>query len=410
MVGVFFGWRIVCLAFAIAFFAFGVGFYGVGVYLVALHARHGWPIASISLAITAYYVLGAAVTAVVGDAFERLGPRRVVAVAVSALAVGTLALPHLGRPWHLYGALAVMAVGWGGTSGAAINAVVAPWFSRRRGLAVSLAMNGATAGGAVMVPVLTALIAAVGFSSATAIVVSAMVVILLPLVFWLLHPGPAHLGLRPDGDAAPPGRPAHSPGPAPPLRRAQLIRSGHFWTLSAPFALGLFAQVAFLTHQMALLTPRLGGHRAALAVSLTALAAIVGRVLAGLVADRADRRIVGCANFVVQAAAVAVLITDPPAPALYAASALFGLGVGNMTTFPALIVQAEYPAEHGSRIVSLVVAINQFTFAFGPGVLGALRDWSGAYESALVACIACELTAAVVVLLGRRCPFVNNPG
>ena len=60
-----------------------------------------------------------------------------------------------------------------------------------------------------------------------------------------------------------------------------------------------------------------------------------------------------------------------PAPSiLYGASALFGRGVGNMTTFPALVVQVEYSGEHFGRMVSLVVAINQFTFAFGPRLLG----------------------------------------
>ena len=61
----FFGWKIVVVAFVIAFFAFGIGFYSLGIYLVALNARHGWPIAFISLAITVYYVLGASLTAYV---------------------------------------------------------------------------------------------------------------------------------------------------------------------------------------------------------------------------------------------------------------------------------------------------------------------------------------------------------
>jgi cyanate permease len=52
--------------------------------------------------------------------------------------------------------------------------------------------------------------------------------------------------------------------------------------------------------------------------------------------------------------------------------------------------------------VSLVVAINQFTFAFGPGLLGLIRDWSGSYSAALAVCVVCEVVAAVVILMGRR--------
>jgi len=399
---VFFGWKIVVVAFVIAFFAFGIGFYSLGIYLVALNARHGWPIAFISLAITVYYVLGASLTAFVGDAFERFGPCRVVSVAVGALGLGVLALPLLERPWQLFVAFGVMAVGWAATSGAAINTLVAPWFDRKRGLAVSIAMNGAAAGGVVIVPLWATLIAARGFATAALVMVGAMMLIVLPLIARYLHRGPEVMGLRPDGAMAGPGDPARRPETMPALPRRELLRSIHFWTISAPFALGLLAQVGFITHQVAYLTPRLGAERAALTLSLTTLAAILGRLATGVFIDRVDRRLACAANLAVQAVAVVTMIGWPSPSVLYVACALFGLGVGNMTTFPGLVVQVEYPKEHFSRVVSFVVAINQFTFAFGPGLLGAIRDWSGSYTAALAVCVGCEVVAAIVIVMGRR--------
>lgn len=398
----FFGWKIVVVAFVIAFFAFGIGFYSLGIYLVALNARHGWPIAFISLAITVYYVLGASLTAFVGDAFERFGPCRVVSVAVGALGLGVLALPLLERPWQLFVAFGVMAVGWAATSGAAINTLVAPWFDRKRGLAVSIAMNGAAAGGVVIVPLWATLIAARGFATAALVMVGAMMLIVLPLIARYLHRGPEVMGLRPDGAMAGPGDPARRPETMPALPRRELLRSIHFWTISAPFALGLLAQVGFITHQVAYLTPRLGAERAALTLSLTTLAAIIGRLATGVFIDRVDRRLACAANLAVQAVAVVTMIGWPSPSVLYVACALFGLGVGNMTTFPGLVVQVEYPKEHFSRVVSFVVAINQFTFAFGPGLLGAIRDWSGSYTAALAVCVGCEVVAAIVIVMGRR--------
>ena len=398
----FFGWKIVVVAFVIAFFAFGIGFYSLGIYLVALNARHGWPIAFISLAITVYYVLGASLTAFVGDAFERFGPCRVVSVAVGALGLGVLALPLLERPWQLFVAFGVMAVGWAATSGAAINTLVAPWFDRKRGLAVSIAMNGAAAGGVVIVPLWATLIAARGFATAALVMVGAMMLIVLPLIARYLHRGPEVMGLRPDGAMAGPGDPARRPETMPALPRRELLRSIHFWTISAPFALGLLAQVGFITHQVAYLTPRLGAERAALTLSLTTLAAILGRLATGVFIDRVDRRLACAANLAVQAVAVVTMIGWPSPSVLYVACALFGLGVGNMTTFPGLVVQVEYPKEHFSRVVSFVVAINQFTFAFGPGLLGAIRDWSGSYAAALAVCVGCEVVAAIVIVMGRR--------
>src|SRR5262245_8796219 len=84
--------------------------------------------------------------------------------------------------------------------------------------------------------------------------------------------------------------------------------------------------------------------------------------------------------FAMQIAAMGILLAADGA-VVFAACALFGLGVGNLITFPALIVQREYPAEHFTRVVSLIVTINQLTFAFGPALLGLSRDWSGSYET-----------------------------
>ena len=411
----FAGWIVVGVAFLVATFAFGIGFYGVGLYMVVLHDRLGWPVSLISMAITGYYVLSAAMITVVGDAFDRYGARRVLLVAIGGLATGVLLVASTAHAWQLGLGLAVMAVGWAGMSGAGINAIVAPWFERKRGLAVSMAMNGATCGGVLIVLLWAVLIPRLGLLGAALVVVSVMLVVLVPLVGLFMHRGPEVLGLGPDGDSRPAAvAPAGSTAPvgassgaprevAAPLRRVALVRTRRFWTISAAFALGLLAQVGFITHQVAYLSPRLGREGAALAVSLTTLAAIVGRLATGVFVDRIDRRRAASGNFALQALAVFAMIRWPSVPVLYLGCVIFGLGVGNMTTFPSLIVQVEYPKEHFRRVVSLVVAINQFTFAFGPALLGWARDRWGSYSVALGLCLVCEAAAAVIVLLrGKR--------
>src|ERR1700687_1338642 len=136
-----------------------------------------------------------------------------------------------------------MSVGWGAMSGAAINIILAPWFQRRRGLAVSLAFNGATLGGVLIAPALIFLIEAVGFTRA------------LPVA------GPSATGA--------------------PRSRADALRTWRFWSVSAPFALGLAAQVGVLTHLVSLVAPTLGSGGAARAVSATTAAGVGGRLLTG---------------------------------------------------------------------------------------------------------------------------------
>jgi cyanate permease len=83
---------------------------------------------------------------------------------------------------------------------------------------------------------------------------------------------------------------------------------------------------------------------------------------------------------------------------LYLGCVLVGLGVGNATSLPGLIVQQEFQKQHFARIISIVVAINQFTFAFGPTLLAQLERAEGNYSVALLLCVAMEIAAAAVVL------------
>lgn len=390
------GWRVVLCAFVVAFFGWGLGFYGPGIYLVALQQRHGWSTGAIAAAITLYYVAGALLIAGVGRAFERFGPRRTVTAGCLAMAAGVVALSRVEAPWQVPLAFAAMAAGWAAMGTAAVNGMIAPWFERRRGLAVSLALNGASCGGVVMAPVLVALVAEFGFPTAAALAAGSMLVLLLPLVATILRPRRAD---EHEGAAGPPApRPAV---PAAPWNAAGTLRSRAFLTVSLPFALGLLAQVGLLTHQVAFLTPTLGVAAAGWAVSLTTAAAVAGRVGTGFVIDRVDPRAASAVNFLVQVAGLACLLAGTP-PLLLAGCVLFGLGVGNLITFPAIIVQREFPAAHFARVVGLVVAVNQFAFAFGPGLLGLLREWTGGYATAIVLCMALQATAAATVLVRPR--------
>ena len=154
------------------------------------------------------------------------------------------------------------------------------------------------------------------------------------------------------------------------------------------------AQVGFLTHQIGFLSPSIGTVAAGWAVSLTTFAAVLGRI----VTDRIDRRPVACVNFIVQMLGMAILVTATAPAMLYLGCALFGLGVGNTTSLPGLLVQQEFPKQHFARIVSLVVAINQFSFAFGPSLLGQLEHAEGSYGTGLLACLSMEALAAFIVI------------
>jgi hypothetical protein len=78
------------------------------------------------------------------------------------------------------------------------------------------------------------------------------------------------------------------------------------------------------------------------------------------------------------------MLTWPTDLALYLAYVGVDLTVGNMTSLSALIVHQEFPKERFGTVIRLIVAFNQLTFAFGPGVLGVIRDVTDSYTPSLV--------------------------
>ena len=177
------------------------------------------------------------------------------------------------------------------------------------------------------------------------------------------------------------------------------MRSVAFWSVAAPFALALMAQVGFLVHQIAFLEPALGRTAAGSAVAVLTVTAIIGRLALGAFTLRLDLRNVTALSLPSQAGALLAMpqTTDPTL--LLAACAVFGLSAGNLISLPSLIIQREFEAASFGMLVGLSTAIGQFTYGLGPGLLGIVRDASGGYGASLALCMALEITAAVVILL-----------
>src|SRR5260221_1751360 len=135
------GWHVVWTAFVVAVFGWGVGFYGPGVYLAALHQRHGWPISTISMAITAHYLVSAILITWLPDAYRRFGVARVTMVGAAFAATGAIAWTNVQLAWQLVPALMLSGIGWAAMSGAALNAIEAPWIERGRPPAISTVFN-----------------------------------------------------------------------------------------------------------------------------------------------------------------------------------------------------------------------------------------------------------------------------
>jgi hypothetical protein len=373
---IFFGWKVVSAAFIVAVFTWGIGFYGPPIFLSAIHRSRGWPIPLISAAITCNLLIGALVMSRLASLHARFGVATVTRTGAVLTALGLVGWAVAAEPWQLFAVTPVSASGWALTSGAALNAMVSPWFDRRRPAALSMAYNGASAGGIIFAPLWVALIDRVGFPDAAVLVGVAMVATVWFLAGRYLTQTPADLGLQVDDGVAGNVVRQRAPvaiepiGPGGPWRDRRLI------TQAAAASLGLFAQIGLIMLLFSLLVPALGANGAGLVMGLATVAALAGRSIPALVMRPSiNRRIVGMVNGGVQlcGSLALLLAAGHSVPLLVAGSLLFGLGIGNTASLPPLIAQSEFTPADLPRAVALVLSISQGCYAFAPVLFGALR-------------------------------------
>jgi MFS family permease len=383
----YFGWRVVFACFLMALACWGFGLYGHSVYLAELQRLHGWPASLIAGASTATYVLNGVLVIFTSNALARFGVRPFVLFGVATLALAIVILALAREPWQVYAAYLTMSFGWLGLGLVVIPTIIAKWFTNKRGLAISLALNGASFGGIVIAPALIVLIGQTDFTPAMLIAAAVMVVVLVPAVLlWIKVPQGAET-------------PAQIAATAHAWTRGDALTSLPFWTASGPFAFALIAQVAFIVHQIAFMEPLTGRATAAFSVSLMTMMAVTGRLTLGMVVDRLDPRFISAGSMFSQAAALFCMTRTRDPTLLLVACGAYGFSVGNIITLPALIIQREFRPENFTMVLGLSTAIGTFAGALGPGLIGLIRASTGDYVAALTVCLGLKIVGGVLVLI-----------
>lgn len=410
---IFHGWRVVGAAFVVAVFGWGIGFFGPPVFLSVVQSTRGWPLALVSAAVTLHFLVGAITGANLPALHRRLGLPGVTKGGALALAAGIAGWAFAVAPWQLFAASLLTGFGWGTMSAAAINAIVSPWFVRRRPVALSMAYNGGSVGGVIFSPLWVAAIGLLGFPLAAMAVGLVMAATIWVLADRLLSRTPQQLGLTPDGEeSSAQAKPIKAPD-ARALPGSQLWRDRRFQTLAAGMGLGLFAQVGLIAHLFSLLVPALGAQRAGLAMGLVTVVAVASRTLLGwIMPPGADRRLVACASYAAQltGSLAFALAGGENVTLLLAGIVLFGTGFGNATSLPPLIAQVEFVEDDVPRAVALIVGIAQSGFAFAPVIFGLIRQFawggggpqSGVAPALFLAAATAQSLAICALLAGRR--------
>ncbi|NUT81616.1 MFS transporter [Pseudomonas brassicacearum] len=389
----FFGKTVLTCTFVLAMIGWGIGFYGPPIYMQAVMERTGWPIAQVSTAVTVHFLSGTIVIANLPRLYARFGIPAITLLGCIVLGIGVNIWAQANQLWVLYAGAVCSGIGWVTLGAAAVNSLIAPWYIKERPKALGKAYNGASLGGVIFSPLWVLLIERFGFATAALLISVVAVLLIGAFAFLVFNKSPQNLGQHPD-NAAPP-EPERANTSATPWTAMQTLRSASFRSLAAGMSLGLFAQIGLIAHLYSILVGRMGAHDASFAMGLATASAMGGRYgAARLMIQGMNRRHLACLGYAIQMLGTLMLLGLDLHPTMaWVAVVLIGSGIGNATSLPPLIAQSEFSREQTARVIALMIAISQATYAFAPAFFGLVRTLFTDPNHAIVAVV----TAAVVV-------------
>jgi len=402
----FYGWWIVLAGTVILFVSAGIGFYGHGVILDPLRALHGWSKATISSAVTLYFFTSGIMGLMIGRNIDRYGPKWVLVIGAVLIGTGFFLLSLINTVWQLYATYFLMALGFSCTSLIPVNTLITNWFIRRRGFAMSLTNTGLSAGGIGMVPMASYVSSQWGLGVALP-VLGAIYCLVVVAATAFVKQRPSELHQLPDGDSPetiPAGKHSAKLSYSAQMRvwsRAGAIRTVPFWSIVIAFLLALAGQIAFLVHQISFLGQYLGVSGAAVAVSITAGASIVGRLWLGTIVDRLDKIHVVMVCFLTQGAAVFTMAHFNHVVILYLGTLAFGLTMGNIIMLQSLITAECFGLVSFATVSGLAGVFTMSGAAFGPTLAGFIFDATQSYRAAFSIFAAMSAIAILVIYFAR---------
>ena len=398
-----YGWIVVGAAFTVLFLAYGVQ-YAFGLFFSELTQEFGWSRASLSGVFSLYAAAYSFFGLFAGRLTDRWGPRVVVALGGSLLGLGVALSGTVRALAPLYATYFLAAVGMS-SAYVPCTATVARWFAARRGLAVGVAMCGASAGTFAGPPLVALLLAEVGWRRAY-MLLGAGLALSLGLLAGLFVRDPRDRGLAAYGavpSAAAPG--ASEDGW--PLRR--IVRHRSFMLLVAVY-MTTWAPVFMPPVHLVPLARDLGLAPVIGAAALSALGAgsLVGRLVMGAISDRIGRRPALIVSLGLQMLSFVGLAGASGVASLFSAAAWFGFAYGAISALMPAVVTDFYGPAHAGSLVGLIFGLAGPAGGLGPVLAGWLFDTTGSYTAAFVLGAALNLSALVLALLAR--PPASRPG
>lgn len=403
----FYGWVIVFVAGMLGFVGTGFYSYARGVFLPHLTEAYGEGTQLVAWGFSAAGVVGAFIAPWLGGILDRVSARRIILIGVCIVAIGYWLLARTTALWQFYVVVGLcMGVGTSCMGNFTWHRVLVSWFERQRGLALSLAVGGASLAGVVMPFFATWLTLLLGWRTAFVIFGVITAAVLLPLVWWLLHDRPSDIGEQVDGGqrgsvAVDAEGERHN---ARVWTLRQMLATPAFWAIALIFGvMGCIFSVVMLHLYKHALNVGLSEYQAATVSSAVAAMSLAGKPAFGWIADAFGGRVAIWLSLLLHAVGLTALAFADGFVMAVGAAGLYGLGMSGMSPLRAFAIAASFgrtsfPQVNGYlRPVQLPFELTASPFA------GFIYDAFGSYRLAFLFLVA-------VVVLAMLGPFFIAAG
>ncbi|MEW2246982.1 MFS transporter [Streptomyces sp. NPDC006975] len=382
-----------------------------GLLIDPLHQEFGWSRGTIGAAVSLNLALYGLTAPFAAALMDRFGIRRVVAVALTIIALGSGLTVWMTAAWQLWLCWGLLVgLGSGSMALAFAATVTNRWFTERRGLVSGILTAGSASGQLIFLPLLSWMLERNGDWRPSAVTVSLAALAVVPFVWLLLRDHPADVGLKPYGAGEFVPKPPPVTGAA---RRAltvlfKAVRTGPFWLLAGTFAIcGASTNGLIQTH----FVPAAHDHGMPVTAAASLLAVIgvfdvVGTIASGWFTDRFEPRRLLAVYYALRGVSL-LFLPMLMAPSVHPPMLFFIVFYGLdwvATVPPTLALCREQYGEDSAIVFGWVLASHQVGAAAVAWLGGLARDVFGTYDMVWYASGALCAAAALMALVIRRQP------
>ncbi len=297
----------------------------------------------------------------------------------------------------------VISLGSGVGGWIAIVTMMNNWFSRRRALAMSLAVSGVQLGG-LLVPVMAWGVENHDFRMTSLGIGVILILVALPASRFIQNL-PEDVGLRPDGEPAarPDDASAPSADQSSDMTPKQALRTVAFWIIAVARMTSVVSIITLSVHLIPKLTDSgMSLITANFVVTIYTFVAFLSGFVAGYLADRTSKVMVLFVCMFLQATAMGILAFSDTLPMAVAFAVLWGAGFGGRVPLLTAIVGDFFGRKHFGSILGINMAPSNVAMIFAPLFAGFMFDLRQSYFIPFATFAIMGFVGTFVILFARH--------